>query len=215
MTFRLETQNTNFNSIVNSNILLSKLLLEIRLPEELICGKKEEKQVRQHDQNLTESIEGIHFNPSNVNYRPIEFQQRPIMFPYFPQLVRLQIPPQFFELHQKAQLDYFHRSAMINMNMKMAGIHPIYRHQVFPMQQFNHQLMQNQFNNQIVTNTIQPQMINKKKMDLIQNFIRIHEGQCNFYIFMNSCKPYLFKTDTDNFVTNGLKIEQNGLRVIF
>jgi hypothetical protein len=177
-------------------VLLNKIFLELTIPDNLLQGKKEEKPSKNGDQNLTENSVHQNFSKFSEVLKPINNNHQnfypyfPPMMPINPQMIPFQMNPQLYEIHQKAQFEYIQRTNFINL------INPMYLNQVYQMQSMNHhRQMHNSRHSQNVSLPI-----NKKKFELLQNFLKIYEGQCNFFIFMNACKPYVFRNDTDSFV---------------
>lgn len=197
--FSLQNPNTNFNTIVNSNVILNKIFLELSIPFQMLNNRSSEKSIKGGNQNLsdnhfihnksnqTQSTKqkemATHFVSDRLNstFSPI----RPQYFNYF-------YNQNFYELQQKALYEIKQRVNFF--------INPIYSINRYHLQAINH-LQQFRVQNIIkkeMLNLFLNQNINKpNSINIISSY---YQGQCNFLIFMNASKPYIHRINKECFV---------------
>lgn len=104
--------NTNFNTVVNSNVILYKIFLELSIPNKLLKHKGVDKSLKSDQQNLLEAYSN-HHEPYQEKMIPTRNDLlrnalfRRLYPPFFPinrHYFNYGLNPHLYELHQKPNL---------------------------------------------------------------------------------------------------------------
>ena len=183
--------------------MVNKIFLEIRIPDQLLSSKIIEKSSKISEQNLTENFtyqqQAYNMEFSRQNEVPKNSPTARFQPPFIPMtqpILAYSLNP-LFEIQQIAKLDMIQRANYFNR------MNPIYINQAYQMQQtIQHQLHIQ--NSRLLQTPVSP--LNLKMKDSLNMLTNFYEGQCNFYIFCNACKPYILKSESESFVKKLAKI---------
>lgn len=179
---------------MNSNIVINKIFLELRIPDSLLFIDTQDKNISFTEQNTSK----IFFQKQAVNIefqKQNEFFRRTLPSKIHPSLVffnnpllQYNIHSNFVDVKQSAIFDPFHR---VNLSQIT---NPVFLNNPYTI----HPLRQNYLNiqqNKSYSNIVNPHL--HKKFQFIQMLIKFYEGQCNFFIFIKAVKPYIHISNTE------------------
>jgi len=178
---------------VNSNIIINKIFLELRIPDNLIFSHFKEKNIQNSLKNFMNK-QGLNIdfhNHNDILKRNITQRIHPSLVVFNHPLLQYNIHPQFFDFKQIAMMDHIHRVNISNMT------NPLFHHSNYPIHAIKHNYLQSQ-QNKNYSNLVNANQL--KKLQFIQILMKFYEGQCNFFIFIKAVKPYIHRSNTECFV---------------
>jgi len=186
---------------VNSNIIINKIFLELRIPDTLIFSHFQEK----NTQNSSKSF--MHKHGLNIDFhkhndilrRNISPRIHPSLVIFNHPLLQYNIHPQVFDFKQMAMMDHIHRVKLSNMT------NPLFHNGHYPIHANKNNYVQSQHNKNH-SNIVNANQL--KKLQFIQMLMNFYEGQCNFFIFIKAVKPYIHRSNTECFVIKVLTLDE-------